>query len=136
MEYKQWLDNMLKTVNVSTASTACTGPSISLDQMRKTVEELDYFNRVSHFVGMEVVVVPDSIEYIPRLQLSSRVCEVLSPEIVASTNAWMVEFFGTRMVTHNMLKDDQAIVYTEKRQVFMNPRMYARFKAVTADYRR
>lgn len=143
MDFEKWLgetliSSMKAASNSSTASTASTKkePVLSVEAMKKVVEELEFMQRASTFAGLEVVVIPDSIEHRPKLQLSAHVCEVLSPEVIAATNAWMVGFFGTTMIVHNMLKDDEAIVYQSKRQVYMNPRMYARFRKAMADYRR
>lgn len=37
------------------------------------------------------------IEPVPRMQCSKRFREVQSPELVAKTNQWMLEFFGTQL---------------------------------------
>jgi len=91
---------------------------------------------VQRIGSLEIYVTPD----VPKMQLSARVCEVLSPEVIEETNRWMIEFFGVT----NILNDNDAVVICGKR-IHMNPRMYARFKAAVtpsaevfdlADYRR
>jgi hypothetical protein len=70
--------------------------------------------------GMRVIVTPDR----PKMQLSPRVCEVLAPEFIAETNAWMLRFFGTT----NLLNDGAVLVH-EGQSFTMNPRTAARLRA-------
>lgn len=44
--------------------------------------------------GMEIVISDDLCRGRPRMECSPRFCELQSPELVAETNAWMLEFFG------------------------------------------
>jgi hypothetical protein len=44
--------------------------------------------------GMKIVV-DKNIQPVPRMQVSPEFARIQSPELVASTNAWMREFFGT-----------------------------------------
>lgn len=71
-----------------------------------------------------IVVTPD----LPRMQLSKHVCEVLSPNVIEQTNAWLLDFFGS----DNVLNDGDAVIV--ERKMYMNPRMFEKFKqAVSAD---
>lgn len=141
MEFYDWLGQTLKNVldeklyTASTSSTVSAEP-ITVERMRRAVEDIMFMQEACKFAGYEVVVVPDHIEHRPNLQLSQATCEVLSPEMVEATNAWMLEFFGTTTVVHSILKDDAAVIHEQTRQVFMNPRMYERFQKAMADYRR
>lgn len=73
----------------------------------------------AHYLdGYALVIVPD----VPKMQLSKRVCEYLSPAFIAETNAWMLDFFGTT----NMLPDGQAIVVNNE-SLLMNRRTYEDF---------
>lgn len=78
--------------------------------------------------GMKVVVTTDYAEHdIPNMQLSERVCEVLTPAMVADHNQWMREFFGTRKVYENLLKDGEVMKVTLQGEpvLYMNSRTYA-----------
>lgn len=66
------------------------------------------------FEGMDIVITQDC----PRMQLSERVKEVLSPECIAETNAWMLDFFGV----DNVMQDGHAFVANGK--VYMNRRTF------------
>lgn len=48
---------------------------------------------VQTLYGLRIVESP-VIGPVPRMQVSKAFSEVQSPELVASTNAWMKEFFG------------------------------------------
>lgn len=69
--------------------------------------------------GIDVVVSPDQ----PKMQLGAAVCEVLNPAFIAEMNAWMRDFFGTT----NLIPDGETVI-VGGRQMFMNPRTYARLK--------
>lgn len=71
--------------------------------------------------GFKIHVSPDY----PKMQLSERVKEVLSPACIAETNVWMLRFFGTT----SLLGDGQVIVSEVGRFVTMNRRTYERFAA-------
>lgn len=82
-------------------------------------------NRPQTFQGLQVVIMPDR----PKMQLSERVKEVLSPEFIEEINAWMLEFFGV----DNMLEDGQVWTvpagWAHSGMAYMNPRTYARLRA-------
>lgn len=70
--------------------------------------------------GYKVVVTPDR----PRMQLSARVCEFLTPAQIDDHNAWLLRFFGVE----NILKDGDYMVIDMSQSVLMNPRSYERLK--------
>lgn len=76
--------------------------------------------------GFKIVIVPDQ----PKMQLSDRVCEVLTPEQIAHHNAWLRRFFGCTNVI-----DDGVVLFSEAgllgENMFMNPRTHAAYKAAT-----
>lgn len=74
--------------------------------------------------GLKVFISPD----VPKMQLSARVKEVLSPECISETNAWMLGFFGTE----NALDDGQVITSQMFGFIQMNPRTYREFRKVAA----
>lgn len=71
--------------------------------------------------GLTIQISPDR----PKMQLSERVCEVLAPDFIAETNAWMLGFFGI----YNLVPDGQA--YQTGHTVIVNPRTYAALRAAT-----
>lgn len=90
------------------------------------------------FNGIRVVVIQDQPICKPNMQLSPRVCEVLSPAMVAETNRWMFEFFGHVVTGYwNPVDDGKAIVNQEENTAMMNPRTYREFiQALGKNYRR
>lgn len=48
------------------------------------------------------VVIDDSLDDCPRMVTSSEFNRLMTPELVAETNAWMRKFFGTEMRTYVM----------------------------------
>ena len=76
--------------------------------------------------GLRVFVQPDQ----PKMQLSSRVKEVLSPEFAAETDAWMLSFFGIT----NMLPDGEVIVAKAAGFMTMNPRTFAQLRGATGSH--
>lgn len=76
--------------------------------------------------GIKIYIVNDT----PKMQLSARVCEVLAPDFIAETNAWMLEFFGTK----NELDDGEVVMNADANsfipasKCWMNPRTYEQFK--------
>jgi hypothetical protein len=44
--------------------------------------------------GLRIIENPNIVP-VPRMQVSADFARLQSPELVASTNAWMREFFGT-----------------------------------------
>lgn len=77
----------------------------------------------STFNGMRVYITHDY----PKMQLSARVCEVLAPDFIAETNAWMAEFFGYT----NIASDGEYIVDSVNNAVHMNKRTFEQFKRLT-----
>lgn len=75
------------------------------------------------FNGMKIYIVQD----VPKMQLSARVCEVLAPDFIAETNAWMAEFFGWT----NIADDGEYLVDTINDAVHMNKRTFEQFKRLT-----
>lgn len=75
------------------------------------------------FNGMKIYVIQDT----PKMQLSARVCEVLEPDFIAETNAWMAGFFGYT----NIAADGEYIVDSINHAVHMNKRTYEQFKRLT-----
>lgn len=73
--------------------------------------------------GLKVIVTQDH----PKMQLSDRVKEVLTPEMIADHNAWMREFFGAS----NLCKDGAYIIMEYGNSVLMNPRTLARIQEAT-----
>ncbi len=74
--------------------------------------------------GMDVIVVQDRhVEY-PNMQLGPRVCEVLTPAMIADHNAWMREFFGTHTKLENLIKDGDEVLFIGNK-AHMNPRTFA-----------
>ncbi len=61
------------------------------------------------FMGLEVIVT-EHIVITPRMQCSDEFCRIQSPELVASTNRWMLEFFGM-----------QRSVWKAGNKLFMHP---------------
>lgn len=86
-------------------------------------ERLGGLSAPGTFNGLKVYVQPDQ----PKMQLSQRVKEVLSPEFAAETDAWMRSFFGMT----NLLPDGQYLLSEQFGFVSMNPRTYEQFRAVT-----
>lgn len=78
---------------------------------------------MSIFHGYRIVVTPDR----PKMQLSARVCEVLTPAQIEDHNAWMLRFFGVT----NMLSDGASMVIDMTRNVLMNPRTYEQLRKAT-----
>lgn len=74
---------------------------------------------VYRYAAFDIVISPDR----PKMQLSEKVCEVLKPEFIAETNAWMLSFFGM----HNIIPDGQVYKMFD-RQFIMNPRTYLQLK--------
>jgi hypothetical protein len=68
--------------------------------------------------AIDVIVSPD----IPKMRLSERVCEVLAPDFIIETNAWMLQFFGTT----NAVGDGEVRMLPGGKAM-MNPRTYAAF---------
>lgn len=77
----------------------------------------------STFNGMRFYITHDY----PKMQLSARVCEVLAPDFIAETNAWMAEFFGW----DNVASDGEYIVDSVNNAVHMNKRTFEQFKRLT-----
>lgn len=77
--------------------------------------------------GFDIIVIPDTVEYRPKMQLSLSVHDILSPQMIAKTNAWMVEFFGTTTIVHNIIPDADVYVVQAARKIYMNPRTHADF---------
>lgn len=71
--------------------------------------------------GFAIILSQDS----PKMQLSERVKEVLSPEFIEETNAWMLGFFGVT----NLLKDGETLVSEMLGTITMNPRTFQQLKA-------
>jgi len=74
------------------------------------------------FYGMRIVVRKDQ----PKMQLSARVCEVLAPDFIAETNAWMLSFFGTQ----NLLTDGEYLLDKTNNIIYMNPRSYIMLREI------
>lgn len=82
---------------------------------------------MNSFHGYKIIVTPDR----PKMQLSPRVREVLTPAQIADHNAWMLQFFGTT----NLLEDgvtwfDEGIG-SDGKLIMMNPRTHEALKKVT-----
>lgn len=93
--------------------------------LNETINETIYQmlkNGPIYCLGHRIVVTPDR----PKMQLSERVKEVLTPAQIADHNAWMLEFFGT----DNLLNDGAyyPVDYDDagNPMMLMNPRTYAR----------
>lgn len=70
--------------------------------------------------GMRVII-NTMCENVPRMQVSAEFARVQSPELVASTNAWMLEFFGVHDVMYAI--SDPA---TFERTMVIGPRAHAK----------
>jgi hypothetical protein len=57
------------------------------------------------------------ISPLPRMQVSPEFARIQSPELVASTNAWMLEFFGTY----------SPIYILQDKDILVSPDNYDRF---------
>ena len=68
------------------------------------------------WAGWRIMVSPDK----PKMRLSEDV--PVSPDMRASTNEWMLEFFGYT----NMVSDDHVIMLSETQTIWMSPRTFAR----------
>lgn len=69
--------------------------------------------------GLPVIVNP-ACENVQRVTVSAEFARLQSPELVASTNAWMREFFGVHDVVY-MVTDHQR----SRKLILMGPRAYA-----------
>ena len=63
------------------------------------------------------IVVDDLVCSVPRVQVSDAFRKVQSPELVASTNAWMKGFFGTDEVSfiHTEIRTGKQTIYMSSR---------------------
>ena len=68
------------------------------------------------WAGWRIMVSPDK----PKMQLSADV--PVSPDMRASVNEWMLEFFGYT----NMVNDEHVIMLSETHTIWMSPRTFAR----------
>lgn len=69
--------------------------------------------------GLPVIVNP-ACEDLQRITVSAEFARLQSPELVASTNAWMLEFFGVHDVVYAFT--EQA---TNRKLIVMGPRSYS-----------
>lgn len=56
-------------------------------------------------LGFQICVNP-SLDNVPRMQLSEKVKQFLTPEFIEETNDWLLKFFGTesQIITDNTYK--------------------------------
>lgn len=69
--------------------------------------------------GMPVHINP-MCDNVQRVTVSAEFARIQSPELVADTNAWMLEFFGTHDVVY-MVTDP----LTHKKSVVVGPKSHA-----------
>lgn len=70
--------------------------------------------------GMPIII-DASCDDVPRMRCSHEFVRVMTPELVASTNAWMLEFFGT--------EDKMYILdnpFTGAKSLVMGPKSWAK----------
>ena len=86
----------------------------------------DFFGPVPHATlgGMKIYVVPDQ----PRMQLSRRVYEVLTPAMIEDHNQWLTQFFGTT----NLVPDGVSYVNGPDK-AYMNPRTFHKLRSAVFD---
>jgi hypothetical protein len=77
------------------------------------------------FNGMKVIVTP-WLDNVPRMQLSEKVKEYLTPDVIAETNRWMLEFFGTK---------SEILVLQESNAIMMGPKSHAKLVSQTQPQR-
>jgi len=70
--------------------------------------------------GIPIVIDP-ALDYEPRMTCSPEFVRVQTPELVASTNAWMLEFFET----HSVIKIAEDPL-TGRKTLFMGPKSWAK----------
>lgn len=67
------------------------------------------------FGGMRVISSP-LVTRAPRFELSQKFRETMPPALVASTQAWCTEFFGTYMPVYIFQAENKVVVHTSTYQ--------------------